>query len=263
MKYCNAFWFSSNNFGDAISPFLIKIIGDTEAFHTSDRFATEHLICTGSILNHATSKSVVWGAGLAYSSDHVNKCDIRAVRGVLTGNILKNLGVKFNPVFGDPALLLGHILPSELEKENISIAPHYVDAEIVAKGNLYGLEFIDVNAPIIDILWKINRSKLVVTSSLHIIIACHAYGIPVVWCKFSDRILGDDLKYFDHFVTMGVRREDVKFLDLKDCNDYSKEIHYISSLNVKPLTPSDEIIESLLNSFPHDQIKSNISSPSH
>jgi hypothetical protein len=262
MKYCNAFWFLSNNFGDALAPFLIRIIGNAEPIWTPQERNVPQLITTGSILNHARANSVVWGAGLAYSKGSINQADIRAVRGKLTGKLLDSLNIRHNNIFGDPALLLGEILPSELEREYISIAPHYIDGSIIENGNFEGLEWIDVNAPIIDVLWKINRSKLVVTSSLHIIIACHAYSIPVVWCKFSDRILGDDFKYYDHFSTMGIDSSDIKFLDLRSCTDYSKEIHYISTLNHKAISPKEEIISNLLNSFPHDQIKTNFSSPS-
>jgi hypothetical protein len=27
---------------------------------------------------------------------------------------------------------------------------------------------------------------------------CHAYGIPAVWQKFSNKVFGDDIKYQDY-----------------------------------------------------------------
>jgi hypothetical protein len=54
----------------------------------------------------------------------------------------------------------------------------------------------------------IASCRAILSSSLHGIIAAHAYGVPATWVKPSDRPKGDGFKFLDYWASMG--RDDVK-----------------------------------------------------
>lgn len=53
----------------------------------------------------------------------------------------------------------------------------------------------DIEAKTIEFL----QCEKIVSSSLHGVIVAHAYNIPAVWQKFSEKVFGDDIKYQDYF----------------------------------------------------------------
>lgn len=46
---------------------------------------------------------------------------------------------------------------------------------------------------------QLSEYDSVISSSLHGIIFCHAYSIPVASIKVTDKISGDDFKYIDYY----------------------------------------------------------------
>jgi hypothetical protein len=67
---------------------------------------------------------------------------------------------------------------------------------------------INLNNPDpLEIAKQITKCRSTISSSLHGVICSHAYGIPSAWVKFSNIIIGDDIKYKDHYASVGLSCE--------------------------------------------------------
>jgi hypothetical protein len=54
---------------------------------------------------------------------------------------------------------------------------------------------------------QVAGKKLIISTSLHGIIVAHAYGVPAIWCSLRGQlndIPGDDMKFHDYFMTVGL-----------------------------------------------------------
>jgi pyruvyltransferase len=179
------FWWSpddsSVNFGDHLSKVLIEQIVqspiDCETFvHPPESL----LFGIGSLLEHAKNQDIVWGSGFLFEHRDdwdVNQIDVRAVRGPLTRQILIEKGIACPEIYGDPALLFPRYFPQFKRQDAIYdyiIIPHI--------GEMYlFLPYKNVvfpSEPWDEVLDKILKSKLVISSSLHGIVLAEAYGIP-------------------------------------------------------------------------------------
>lgn len=195
-----AFWYLSQNFGDALTClFAEKIAGKKPAF-VSASDERPHLIGVGSILSHAQSKSVVWGAGVGNMADSLSpKSDIRLVRGPLSALRVEMCGGKRIERFGDPALLCSRMFPASEKKHDLGFIPHYIDQSHWQCPP--GAEFINVLDAPEKVIAEISSCRAVVSSSLHGLIVADSYGIPAAWI-YSPRVLGDGTKFVDHFMAV-------------------------------------------------------------
>ncbi|OYX27790.1 MAG: exosortase [Flavobacteriales bacterium 32-35-8] len=170
----------------------------------------------GSVLTHVKNKCIIWGSGIISKDYSVKKANFLAVRGPQTRKFLLNLGYEVPEVYGDPALLLPKYYNPKVDKEyKIGIVPHYRDFTTVK--DLYKNEpsilLIDLMTnDIEETTSQFLKCEKIISSSLHGIIVAHAYGIPSVWQKFSDKVFGDDIKYKDYFesVSMPFYQSDIK-----------------------------------------------------
>jgi len=169
----------------------------------------DHFLITGSIISEATRRSIIWGAGIAYRSDVLAQKPKHAVmvRGKYTNDLLAQNGCDPAPVLGDPAYILKKIYAPDITKKyRVGVIPHWVDQDIAASlfGGNQDIAIIDLMRPTEEVVDNILECEACISSSLHGIIASHAYGIPCLWVEFSDRILGDGTKYFDYFSSVSI-----------------------------------------------------------
>lgn len=197
------------NYGDLLGCYLVEKISKKEVqFAKPSAFSFRNFwepiyVTIGSILGNVTTNCVVWGSGIITTNQEVKKATFLAVRGPQTRKRLLALGYQVPEVYGDPALLLSDFYHPEIEKVyDYGIVPHYVDYELVISIVGQNPKILVIDLMTNDIEKTTNeflKCKKIISSSLHGVIVSHAYGIPAVWHKFSDKVYGDDVKYRDYF----------------------------------------------------------------
>ncbi len=227
----------SKNFGDLLSLYLTKKISGKKVIsieHPSRgpyKHFFKNYICIGSIIAAASKKSVIWGSGIIHKNQHIENAKFAAVRGPRTRQRILELGYSCPEIYGDPAILLPDYYNPQIKKQyKIGIIPHYVDYEEIKKfiKNSNDINVIDlVTRNIEDVVDEILKCEAIVSSSLHGVIVGQAYNIPSLWVKFSNKLGGDNVKFFDYFESMNI--------------DFKEEIF------VKPSELSLEVINSLLH----------------
>ena len=102
-----------------------------------------------------------------------------ALRGLLTAERVGVSGI----TLGDPGILAGRLIRRPKKETAVAAIPHFLD-----KRRLPDLprhwRFVDPEQPVDDVLTQIASAELVVSSSLHGLIAADSFGIPCVWTAF-------------------------------------------------------------------------------
>jgi hypothetical protein len=291
MKKIKLFWCTSKfekNFGDELSPYIVKKISNREVICLDPIYQpnisifnklisllsyirnysffklltnlyyrhTTHLLAIGSIINQANSHSLVWGSGIINKDEHVESAKFLAVRGPLTRSHLLNLGYYVPDKLGDPGLLIKKFYkPKSIKKIKIGIIPHTSDYNFINQFITNpDIVVIDLRTEfveeLIDIIYSCN---LIISSSLHGIIVSHSYDIPALWFKFKDSVGGDDIKFLDYFLSVNIDQK-IPF-SFGDCNiNDPSDIELFFSKHQKYSLPANEFIEmrcnELIESFP-------------
>lgn len=203
------------NWGDDINlPLLEAVTKRRWKLLPQDRLCApeEDLLFIGSTMSLVRPTTVVWGAGVKRADFKLpaKPARICSVRGPRTRQCLLDQGVDCPEVYGDPALLLPYVYRPSLKKRfRVTVIPHYRDYDLPHVAAFRAahpeVNFIDMRhygdwRSVVD---RIAASELVVSSSLHGLIAADAYGVPNVWAEFSDAMRGEILKYHDYAEGVG------------------------------------------------------------
>jgi pyruvyltransferase len=207
-----ACWLTSpapGNFGDILTPFILAHYGYNVKHVHWNNINQADVICVGSIARIAVSGTAVLGSGIMNQKEKLC-ADAKWywVRGPLTRSAVIENGGTCPDIYGDPGLLLPKIWPNKnTVKHKIGIVPHHVDYGQV-KQQFPDAYVIDlVNADPQQVTDQITSCEKIISSSLHGIIAAHAYEIPAAWVKFSNKIKGDDSKFHDHYLSLGIEAQ--------------------------------------------------------
>ncbi|WP_298556310.1 polysaccharide pyruvyl transferase family protein [uncultured Algibacter sp.] len=221
-KKIRLFWWSESllmgkakeNYGDVLGKYLVEKISNKKVVFSQPKkfsildFWQPIYVTAGSILAHVNKKCIVWGSGIINQNQIVKAAKFLAVRGPETRRVLMSQGYDVPEVYGDPALLLPNYYNPKVDKSyTFGIIPHYVDYAFVKNkfGHLKDVLIIDLMTNSIeDTTGQILQCKYVMSSSLHGIIVSHAYQIPALWIKFSDRLFGDNIKFKDYFKSVAI-----------------------------------------------------------
>lgn len=166
------------------------------------------MLVTGSILAQAAPAATVWGAGIISKADLIAPgIEIRAVRGPLSRARALACGANCPPIIGDPALLLPRLYsPRRSGSLSIGLALHFADAPWAAPlvRKCPDLELIDIQGGVEHVIDALAACSAVASSSLHAIIASHAYGVPALWLRLGPLPSGDGTKFADYFASVGL-----------------------------------------------------------
>jgi pyruvyltransferase len=235
MEYLPAFWMTSANFGDNCNYFLLSALSGLPVVFTGITAPDTKIVGIGSILNWCDQTCIAWGPGLASATDAVHPdADLRVVRGPLSRDRAMSFGNKSSPALGDPVLLLPRVFRPTVEKKHcLGIIPHYVDQAIVHPYRRHRLSdtlVINVFDTPENVVRAVLSCERILSSSLHGIIAAHAYGVPAAWVTFGGPIGGDGMKYRDYFAAAGLRIDDAvdcsATVVLQELENRAKDIDY-------------------------------------
>ena len=222
MKKIRAVWHSDTNYGDALTPYIIgKIYGKRPKRAEPFDADPTHMV-TGSILGDYISNSIIWGPGIMYGFNPVlpskypkptSNFRLAAVRGPIS--FAKCVEAGYTPeCYGDPALILPRIYnPKRIIKHKIGLIPSWVECiDIMKSYATADVHVIDVTRSIEEVIDNILSCEVTLASALHGLITSVAYGVPTRWVEFSDRIVGDGVKYRDF---LGSIKLDYETTDLR------------------------------------------------
>lgn len=198
------------NLGDYLSQVVVDHMLNVYGLSwDTDVGKTKHLYAVGSILAHGYQNATVWGSGLLNGNTkkarvclHLQKLDVRAVRGPLTRDILLSNGQKCPEIYGDPAIILPEIYsPTSFEKKyEASVILHHTHGYDRSSIPNYCNNIEILTSDYKHFVDEICASNLIISSTLHGIILAESYGIPAI-------LLADDgidmFKYRDYYYGTG------------------------------------------------------------
>jgi len=209
-------WTGERNFGDLITPALLRSYGLTPVCCRDPAAAS--LAATGSIIGMLPRdfEGIVLGSGLLSDNPNLRLPNARilALRGEMTKDRLE---VRDEIALGDPGLLVADLLPRRTPSKSfvLGIVLHYEDRDnaiIRTMVRRYPREVtvINVQKGPIPVVRDIDRCQFVLSSSLHGVVAADALGIPNCWTVLSHRVFGKGFKFRDYYSAFGLDRKPIR-----------------------------------------------------
>lgn len=245
-KYKDNPWNKGENFGDYLSKIIIGEIAISKGFKKAKSIENK-LLGVGSILHFANTNDIIWGSGIngkiGLDKLKFTNLDIKALRGPLTQEVLKKMNIKTPDIFGDPALLMPTLFPK------LKYTPIKNKVTIIPNLNEY-VECIKITPKTYNLIsplrhWtfvfkEILSSEIVYTSSLHGLIICEAFKVPVVLFKpFGGETL---FKYEDYLEGTGRKLDRIP-------KTFNEGINENNGIVLK--SPKYKM-EEILNQFPNE-----------
>lgn len=194
-----AFWFQAKNFGDCLTPVILKALLNESVELCRD--GNGRWILAGSIIHTAHDNDIIFGTGsFKNHGTNAQNLTVLAVRGPLTA---EKLNIK--TAYGDAGLIMPMIYPKSKSTKKFGVVPHYVDFDDAHK-RVPEL-CIDVrNSNPLPVIDAITSCSVILSSSLHGIVIAEAYGIPAFRTTFANsysKICSFDYKHEDYYLGTG------------------------------------------------------------
>lgn len=230
------------NFGDSINEVFFKTLLNDQSLNFKRVHSEEHYMTTGSVLECATNKSIIYGTGFISDKSNTGEREITgegrsiakarplkiiSVRGPKTRNKLLQMGIDCPEIYGDPLLLFPIVYNNPDIKEingKVCVIPHYYDYNTPNVNTLIhnlkrmAREVLLLNIIVPDHNYKkfidqILECEYVVASSLHAVMLGLIYRKKTIFIQFSDKLVGSLFKFHDFFGSLNI--------NYKVRNDYS------------------------------------------
>jgi hypothetical protein len=196
--------------------------------------------------------SEVWCGGMATPHDGVDPSVVfHAVRGPLSYKRIIDLGGQCPPCFGDPMWLLPTVYTPRRPARKQALAL-ISDDDPATLGHL-GVPIVSTRRNSFQELERfideIACFDSVVSTSLHGLIACHAYGIACRWVRIEGSPYPEAFPFVDYLLSVGVDEPDIVPLQF-DAAAAGSSAH----LGQLPVRPID--VDALLASAPFQLARS-------
>ena len=245
---------NKENFGDIITPYIVeKLTGKVPILFDPNFILAKyikHSIMVGSILEISNSNTLVWGTGIVDEKVIVKGGVFKAVRGYKTIDRLRSLGYKVPDIVGDPALLLPLVYKNTIHKKyKYGIVSHYVDFEEIKLIHDNNKDILLINLlteNIEHVIDAILQCEKIISTSLHGLIVANAYNIEAKWWKFSNKLSGSNVKFYDYFESLGIYN--VQFFESKTIDN---ELLCNAGFYLPDLDKIELLQKGLIRSFPY------------
>jgi hypothetical protein len=210
---CPALWWMESpypgNFGDAINPYIVEKLSGLPPRRVGKG---RGLLAVGSVVKFATAESTVWGSGTPRMTDRLDPAaKYLAVRGPLTRQLVRDSGGECPEIYGDPSWFLPKLYhpKSPSRRYRLGLIRHFAnEGDIAAAPDVKSISVLRASYDDIEaFVDEIHECEAVISTSLHGLIVCHAYGIPARWCEVTggeQSIPGDGTKFRDYLLSVGV-----------------------------------------------------------
>lgn len=238
------------NFGDWLAPYTVHHTAGV-AVHHVDLLAArraEHIISIGSIISYANRYSTVLGAGVNSLHDEIDpEARYLMVRGQFTLDAIPRRARSSEIVCCDPGFFIRELYSPrrrQLRQRKRLLIPHLNHEKLFESIKDESVTLRSAAACRQDhierLLDDIVNAEQVITSAMHIFVACCAYGVPCALIKpkgTTQKVPGDGIKYRDcmspvlqsDFVPQAIKiTPDIRLADQIDVKLFSVDLDYIN-----------------------------------
>lgn len=257
--YISLLWWirpAPGNMGDWLSPYILhKLTGLSVAYSNTNE---SKLVALGSIGRYIQAHHTIWGTGISTRETVLNpNGNYIAVRGPHTAQALRSSGGRRIDIFGDPGILMKYIYtPVKLKNAafRYGFVRHFIhqDVPLTFEDGIEDLNILVSSAASIEnFVSRLASYDAVLTTSLHVIILCHAYRIPcrLVTLKSQVRpVHGDGIKYKDFYEGASLRHLPHASLgDHVSCKDFDSLVSDVFAPDSYGISLRNSLINELRN----------------
>lgn len=255
----NAGYYNVKNFGDQLTPDILKQFGLHPFYAPVWRYAD--VAGVGSILHMLPDdfRGAILGSGFISEKEGkiLPEAHVYLVRGHLTRRLLK---LSNETPVGDPGLLADELYQDVLREVEpgweLGLVPHYIDKNhsslLLFQEESPGLfHVIDVERPPQEVVRDIASCRRILSSSLHGLVVADSLGIPNRRMILSGKTIGGDFKYRDYYSSFNTMPSPIL---LGKCRKYTDLLEKIEPVDTELVLRVKHDIKKAVKRFVNDYL---------